>query len=254
MLKRLDERKPTRSALHGLARALVANMVHGGHRTASTRSSRSRASAIAPRPAGQGAQAVARLLAPRSRYPVPEGIKRLGPRQTPSIKHRGNQTSSSSASSPPTCVRCGRRSPTRARASATWASTSGARSARPARRPDRTNAMKSKGPEPEDEHTALSRRLPGEAVRMERSDPPPADGVSQREAHLRPAHRPRLVASTRGDGSPPARRRSVDGSGYTGNVEAAKKRGRRDRRRRPGRHQIDRTSCSTATASSTTAA
>ena len=147
-------------------------------------------------------------------------------------------------------ARCGRRSPTRARASATWTSRSAARSARPAPWARSGNdEMKRKDPQRRSERSRLAASV-RVARRLERSDRPrltvfrtakhiyaqldrSRQGKTPRRLHARKAVRAGRLAAT-------------------GNVEAAKRSARRSRSWR-SRSRSKRSS-STGTASSTTAA
>ena len=131
LVERPDDERQNR-ALHGLDP--LARQQHGRrrHRRLHARSSRSSASATAPPPRAPTSSSWPSASATRCSVEAPDGITFEVPTPDP---HRGRRAStrSWSARSPPTSARSASPSPTRARASATPASTSPARPARPAK-------------------------------------------------------------------------------------------------------------------------
>ena len=235
-------------ALHGLARALVANMVKGvvepfakeleiqgvGYRADVVR---------------QEAEPAARLLAP-DRGAGARRAQGLG-RPQRGDPDRGHRPPPGRTVRRRTCASCGRPSPTRARASGTSASTCGARSAR--RPPARAEARGRD--EAQDPRTRSERRWIARKVRTARSD------ASARRTRalvvFRSARHIYAQLVDRGDG--PHARQRLDALGERSRRgRDGQRRGRQARRRgaRGAGARRSRSSawCSTATASSTTAA
>ena len=108
--------RPTR-ALHGLARALIANMVHGRGRAVRARSSRSRASATARTSRARSSSSLLGFSHPVE-LAIPEGLKVVG-RQERDDPDRGDRPPAGRPVRGRPARGSARRSRTRARASAT---------------------------------------------------------------------------------------------------------------------------------------
>ena len=169
-------------ALHGLTRSLVANMVEGV--TARLREAPRDPGRRLPRPAqGQGPRAGARLLAPGA----DQGARRDRVRGPAADAHRRARASpsSSSARPPPTSASSASRSPTRARAFATRASTSPGRSGSAHDRSHRSCAAPQAPPSRSREDPRHGRAAAHLGVPLEPRDQRPADR-RRRRSHARP--------------------------------------------------------------------